>query len=164
MIYFIRCTLTGHIKIGHAEDAWRRFTKIQSDTPGELEMLATEAGDLVREAELHAQFATYRTRGEWFGPGEELLSYIGSLPPAQAKAKKSKGRSFWGGMTDAEVSALVPVHRVTVMRIRQGRHRPTAETAIHLQRATGVSAIALVFGEFAEEALSSAACPIGKAA
>lgn len=80
MIYFVRCTETDAIKIGFADDPFRRFSKIQSDSPGKLELLAVEEGDRTREAELHRQFASDRKRGEWFRRSAALQAYAAALP------------------------------------------------------------------------------------
>lgn len=150
MIYFIRCTATGLIKIGHAADPWARFSKIQSDTPGKLEMLALEEGGVEREAELHAQFQ--RSRGEWFFNTVDLAGYIASLGPAARSPRGSKTREFWGSMCDAEVARALGVNKSFIHEIRTGKRRPSPENAIRLQRATGKSAIALIFGDLAGEA------------
>lgn len=82
-VYFIQDSATGFIKIGHTANAWHRMSKIQSDCPGQLTMLALEEGGEPREAELHQRFAQSRERGEWFSPTLALRTYIAELGEPQ---------------------------------------------------------------------------------
>lgn len=150
-VYFIRDEATGLIKIGRATDPWVRLSHIQCHCPGQLTMLALEDGAADREAELHAQFRSDRQRGEWFRAGPELTAYIASLGPLPKRKKMTKSTAFWG-ITDEQLAERVTVHRATITRIRQGKWAPNPLTAIEIQRATGMSAIKLVFGDLAEEA------------
>lgn len=79
-VYFIRCKATGFVKIGISRNPWKRLSKMQSDCPGELEILGCEPGGVVRECELHLRFAAERVRGEWFRASSDLLAYARSLP------------------------------------------------------------------------------------
>lgn len=152
MIYYIQDLVSGHIKIGHAECAWRRFSKIQSDTPGIVKLLATEEGGVDKEAERHATFAQSRIRGEWFSPADNLLAHIATLATPVKERKGASSCRFWNGMSDAQVSAASGVSESMLVMIRAGTRRPSPGAAIKLQRATGVSAVKLVFGDLAEEA------------
>jgi hypothetical protein len=80
MIYFIACPETQAVKIGYATDPIRRFSKIQSDTPGELSILGVEDGGKDRESQLHRQFAADRRRGEWFNLSTDIRAHIATLP------------------------------------------------------------------------------------
>lgn len=93
-VYFVLCTETSAVKIGYADDPFRRFSKIQSDAPGDLELLAIEGGDKDREAELHAQFAEFRKRGEWFQYSAAIREHVESLPAIGVRnfRKKLGGR------------------------------------------------------------------------
>lgn len=87
-VYFIRDSVTGQIKIGVAGKPWRRLSKIQTDCPGEVSILALEPGGAEREAALHREFAAARVRGEWFRAVPGLLQHIATLPaPAKPKAR-----------------------------------------------------------------------------
>jgi hypothetical protein len=79
-VYFVRCTETNLVKIGFAKDPFKRFSKIQSDSPAILELLAIEPGEKSREAEIHEQFASLRRRGEWFECGAAILNHVKALP------------------------------------------------------------------------------------
>jgi DNA-binding transcriptional regulator YdaS (Cro superfamily) len=90
-VYYVRCSGTGLIKIGFSERPYDRFVKIQSDSPSELSLIATEAGGAVREAFIHKTFAEHRARGEWFRPSGELLKYIVSLGDVEARPRRTFG-------------------------------------------------------------------------
>jgi hypothetical protein len=154
VIYFIRDTSTGHVKIGHAEDPWKRLSKIQSDCPGAVELAATEPGGLERERALHQHFAAAHLRGEWFLATAELRLHVSGLGRPEKPHTSMKSRSFWGKLTDLEVSELAGVGRPMLTHIRLGNRRPSPELAIRLQRVTGRSAVHLVFGDLADEAAS----------
>jgi hypothetical protein len=79
-VYFIRCTATNLVKIGFATDPFRRFSKIQSDSPAKLELLAIEPGEKDHETEIHSKFADLRRRGEWFECAEAILQHVRALP------------------------------------------------------------------------------------
>ena len=78
VIYFIRNTKSGYIKIGLATNAEARLRALQTGAEYRLELLATEAGGYAREQALHQQFDDLRVRadGEWFRPGPELTRYV----------------------------------------------------------------------------------------
>lgn len=152
MIYFIRDTLTGLVKIGTAENPWRRLAKIQSDSPGQLEMLAIEDGGVERETELHREFASARRRGEWFAPADRLMAYVTDCGPAPKPPRAGVSRAFWGGMSDAEISRAMQISKPYLSEIRGGTRRPSPALAIQLQKLTGKSAVELVFRELAAEA------------
>lgn len=161
MIYFIREAGGGNIKIGHAKDPWRRRAFLQTAHVSELTLEALEEGGVEREAALHAMFAAYHVRGEWFAPAAGLLAYIDRLGKAQRPpSKKTDSRVFWGGKTDAEVARLVGVPDAYLSTIRNRKRRPSPEVALRLQRATGVSAVDLIFGEHYAEA--AAGCTVAQ--
>ncbi|RAK51612.1 GIY-YIG nuclease family protein [Phenylobacterium soli] len=152
MIYVIRDSLSGYVKIGYAADPWRRLAKIQSDTPGEVRLVVSEEGDEEREAELHQQFAHCRTRGEWFAPDAALEAYIAASATPEKPAAVRESQAFWNGLTDAQVARATGFRKPYVSEVRRGLQRATPPKAIIFQRATGVSAIKLVFGDLADEA------------
>lgn len=152
MIYFVRDTETGHIKIGHAGQPWRRLQQMQIGAPGELVMLAMEPGAAEREADLHTQFSPERVRGEWFRASPRLLDHVRSLPRAERPQTRLKTRAFWGGLTDADVSRATGLSKAYLCEIRSGLRKPSPAAAIAIQRATGKSAVAPVFGDLAAEA------------
>lgn len=78
-VYFITDG-RGHIKIGKADDTFKRLKELQTGNPFKLSFLLTvmlgsaaEAFEL--EQILHSMFAQYQMEGEWFeaGPVMELI-------------------------------------------------------------------------------------------
>jgi hypothetical protein len=151
-VYFIRDTGTGFVKIGHGSDAWRRMQMLQTGCPTKLEVVAILDGGAPEEAALHLRFAAHRGAGEWFRPVAELAEYIEALPPAVRPARRGGTEDFWNGHSAEEVSRRTGIATSTLCEIRKGRFRPSPQRAIEIQRATGVSAIKLVFGDLADEA------------
>jgi hypothetical protein len=93
-VYFIRATSLGLVKIGFAEDVWKRFSKIQSDNPCELMMAAFEEGDKRRERELHLRFSADRERGEWFRFSAQIEAHVAALQtPIRTRRDFSNGPS-----------------------------------------------------------------------
>lgn len=79
VVYFIRAESGGPIKIGFTDDVAKRLSSMQSNHPDNLVLLATTEGSSDEEKSLHARFRHLRTRGEWFNPGDDLISYINEL-------------------------------------------------------------------------------------
>lgn len=76
MIYFLRRPSDGYIKIGFTDAYTTRLNALRKQH-GDLELLGALPGDLVREKELHIQFAGLRiNRTEWFKPESLLTEYI----------------------------------------------------------------------------------------
>jgi len=75
-VYFIQQGSDGPIKIGLAENVWRRRCKLQTGC-GEILFLLTETpGSRQLERSLHRRFRHQRIRGEWFQPSDELMTLI----------------------------------------------------------------------------------------
>lgn len=73
MIYFIEAVGAGLVKIGFTErDVQSRVRELQTGCPHHLRVMATVAGDLPDEGEMHRQFAHLRAGGEWFRLDDEL--------------------------------------------------------------------------------------------
>jgi hypothetical protein len=80
MIYFVRDPGHDAVKIGYSADAWRRLSKIQSDSPGKLIVEAVAAGEVADERALHQRFAAARMRGEWFRWSGPVAAYVLTVP------------------------------------------------------------------------------------
>lgn len=83
MIYFVRDPERALVKIGYSGNAWRRFSKIQTECPGLLVLEVAIDGEPADEAALHARFADQRSRGEWFrwdGPVADHVATLQGLP------------------------------------------------------------------------------------
>lgn len=92
MIYFIRDTASGLVKVGLSEDPVRRLAKMQTDCPGLLVLLATQDGGEPDESLLHERFSPLRERGEWFRAEGDLAAYIADLAPHVKAARQRKER------------------------------------------------------------------------
>lgn len=97
VVYLVECGPGGPIKIGFTDDAYRRLSKAQSDSPYELRLLATMPGGPELEAELHARFGEYRIRGEWFWPAQELRSFVDSFGAPKPRVRQLEIRPVPAG-------------------------------------------------------------------
>lgn len=132
-VYFIQCGSTGAIKIGISRNPWRRITKMQSDCPGELSLLATLAGGRDEEEALHTRFAEARIRGEWYSPTAELLDLVGSLPtPARPGKVKTAANS------PTLLAAAVGISIAHASNILAGHTKPRVPLALRIYDATGL--------------------------
>jgi len=69
-VYFAQRRRGGLIKIGWSRSVRGRLTAVKA------KMIGAIAGDREIEKKLHKRFAHLRVRGEWFKPGDELLTFI----------------------------------------------------------------------------------------
>lgn len=95
MIYLILCRATNMVKIGFAADPWKRISKIQSDTPHAVELLAVLEGDLSIERGLHQRFKAHWRRGEWFDFSKEIEAFAAALP---TPIKHTVGKRLGGAL------------------------------------------------------------------
>lgn len=79
MIYFIKASQSGAIKIGTSNDPRGRFATLQTGSPEPLELIGVMPGQMDEERRLHAKFARYRIHGEWFKGAPELIAGIKKL-------------------------------------------------------------------------------------
>ena len=90
-VYFIRCQVTGLIKIGWTEShPSNRFNALRPLSPTPLEFLGVIRGYLGDENSLHLRFKADRDHGEWFRPSEGLVRYIAE----HAKPPLERGRLY----------------------------------------------------------------------
>lgn len=82
LVYFVRATTMGLIKIGATLDVNDRLQSLQVGSPDKLVLMGAiydkEAFDIERR--LHARFTAHRSHGEWFRPCAELLDLIEEYP------------------------------------------------------------------------------------
>ena len=79
MIYFIKDSGTGSIKIGYTkslETLKERIKALQIGNPKELTLAGVMFGDQTNEQGIHQRFKHYGLGGEWFNPGSGLLDFI----------------------------------------------------------------------------------------
>jgi hypothetical protein len=154
VIYFVRDTATGRVKIGYSADPWSRMVKMQADCPGELVLVGIIDGDRAVEADVHRRFGAHRERGEWFRAEGELAAFLVDLAQAArrigvmgrrtaliqrlahatgashntAAAWVARGRiptGYWSKIADAGIAQLEDLAQA--MCIRNGRRsRPLA--------------------------------------
>lgn len=90
MIYFIRNTTTGTIKIGYSIDPTKRLATLQTAHHDRLEVWDAVPGDQDAERVLHRRFASFRMNGEWFHPHPVVITGIAKVieEAKQAEAKR----------------------------------------------------------------------------
>ncbi|MFC9736065.1 GIY-YIG nuclease family protein [Streptomyces hydrogenans] len=86
MIYVIGTPGSAIVKIGHAASPDERLRTLQTGNPAPLAVLWSHEGDSELEGHLHATFAQYRVRGEWFD-----LSHVPDAAEAVRQAVASIG-------------------------------------------------------------------------
>jgi hypothetical protein len=82
-IYFIRAGEDGPIKIGYADEPFRRMDALQTAHWVTLTMLHWQFGSPDDEKALLERFRRFQIRGEWFAPVPELLEHIAALRAAR---------------------------------------------------------------------------------
>ena len=78
-VYFAQDPETALIKIGFSLCVPARLTDLQRLLRREVELLAVSPGALEEEVVFHEKFAHLRQQGEWFLPGDDLLSEVSAL-------------------------------------------------------------------------------------
>ena len=91
MIYFIRTSRKGAIKIGFTSKGkvGPRLVNLQVACPTRLRVLAFYFGCKKQEAFLHRRFEYARRRGEWYAPVPELLDHIDRMRGTKHPHRKS---------------------------------------------------------------------------
>lgn len=135
-IYFIRCKATGLVKIGLSGNPRSRLSKMQSDSPGELEVLGIEPGGLERERALHNRFADHRIRGEWFSPTAEILAHARTLAPVVAP-RKARLSMVGTDLNDDTLAAALGCVRSYTAQMRLGMKPVSLEVSLKLFGVTG---------------------------
>lgn len=127
MIYLVITQDNQFCKIGYAANAIKRLSELQTGFPYTLRLLATFPGARDDEADWHRDYASQRTRGEWFRVTPQLLrefiwvasNEVYDLDPAPYARLDHKilplGPSFWqiartaGGLWDMAVDVAAVV-------------------------------------------------------
>jgi len=148
-IYIVRAGEDGPVKIGYSADPDRRISKIQTDCPHRLSVLATGDADRYPEKQLHARFASARTVGEWFNPIPEILALardIGFVQRPRIDVTPHPLREWREkrGLSREELSALVEsegghMDRRYCEAIENGQRNPGYGLARVLFKISGVS-------------------------
>ena len=82
LVYVIEAVGLNVVKIGVSNDIAKRLSMLQVGCPASLRLVLTIQGDETLEQELHARFAKYRVRGEWFLFADEILHLHDNYPTA----------------------------------------------------------------------------------
>lgn len=148
-VYFIRCAETRRVKIGLSADPFKRVSKINSDSPYPVELLAVEDGGAERESELHRRFAAIRLHGEWFAASDDLMAHIETLPALLNPKRKVRG--FLGSTVSmGQTAKLLGVSLPYLSHIGSGARAVTLEFSLRFYLATGECIGPLVGCEAAE--------------
>lgn len=127
-VYYIHAPALRMVKIGFTDQPRFRLSKMQSDTPVPIVLLAMEEGDRELEAVRHSQFASLRRHGEWFAHEGDLAEHIAALGPVPELPRKVS-------LNKALIAlGLSPSHASMIL---SGKREITWGLAVALFRATG---------------------------
>lgn len=76
MIYFVQSGEKGPIKIGKANDPYKRLISLQTSSSETLTILGLMDGDIKEGKDIHAKFYDCKIKGEWFKPSKDLIEFI----------------------------------------------------------------------------------------
>jgi hypothetical protein len=76
LTYFVRARGMGDIKIGKTNHVTSRVKSIWTNSSRGVDLIACYPADITHETELHREFEHLRLCGEWFRPGQELLTHL----------------------------------------------------------------------------------------
>lgn len=85
-LYVIRRADIREVKIGVSEDPIARLKALQTAHGDDLELVATAPANMFTESEMHARFAEYRKKREWFHEAPAVTRWIDSLKRSEKKA------------------------------------------------------------------------------
>jgi hypothetical protein len=82
-VYFVQGEITKRIKIGFSA-GWvpNRIADLQRGSSDKLILLREILGTTTLERRLHEKFSEYRSYGEWFEPGKDLIYFIEHYVPS----------------------------------------------------------------------------------
>lgn len=76
LTYFIRARGMGDIKIGKSNQVKVRLKSLFTAASRGVDLVACYPAPITHEKELHLEFERLRLCGEWFRPGDELLTHL----------------------------------------------------------------------------------------
>lgn len=76
LTYYIRARGLGDIKIGKSNQVRARVRSLFSCASRGIDLIACYPAPCAHEGELKEEFANLRLCGEWFRPGDELLTHL----------------------------------------------------------------------------------------
>lgn len=97
VVYCVRSTLSGYLKIGTTKHVRQRLSAIATATGGKIEIVGMLPGDAEAELVLHKRFAAHRKLGEWFDDVQEIREVfvagaIGTTGERKRVTSKSSGK------------------------------------------------------------------------
>ena len=155
-VYFIQGQSTRLVKIGITRgNVYKRLATIQNSSPDKLKLLKAAKGDIGYERQLHKQFASVHSHGEWFYPSRGLMTFIQSLDGVKTKkTRKNKSNKrenayialreqrkervriaqemYDNGLTKAEITEKLEVSLYTVTRYLASTKRTEKERRIRI--------------------------------
>jgi hypothetical protein len=140
MIYFVQHPADRYVKIGQTSDLHARLPRLCKEYGAELVVLGVMEGGRQEEKALHEEFAKLRRFGEWYTPGEKLLTFIQihTTPLTEMESPSSSPRNdallqaerkvrevqelyyarYPDGLGDGELAWLLRTTRMTACRYR----------------------------------------------
>lgn len=114
MIYFVKCTLSGLVKIGHSVAPYGRILTLQESTPNQLVPLRIADGTKDTEFLIHSELVDLHVTREWFKDCRRLRKVMNryknvmDLPPALRRPTRLRGITPRGHyLTKKELAAGV---------------------------------------------------------
>jgi hypothetical protein len=118
MIYMFMAGDRQAVKIGFADDVFRRRKEVQVGNHLAISLFRQFEGSAAEEAMLHAKFGHLRLRGEWFSYSREMEGDVGLVEIFEPTREIFADGSFCGA-TDAGNSALNVAARTSGMKLSE---------------------------------------------
>ena len=145
MIYFIRSE-SGHVKIGYSRNRniQKRLVSLQTSCPLELTILKVINGNRDKEKAFHAQFAKYKSSGEWFILSDEISKFIETIndtifiskkKPTNKKEHPLERYRKIHNMTQGQLAKKLKTSISTVSRVESEKQKVNGETATQWEEA-----------------------------
>jgi len=77
--YFIHAPSVSLVKIGSADNPYKRFCGLRTMSPVPLTVLCLMPGYAATEREMHSRFQNDRRHGEWFAASPQILRHAGRM-------------------------------------------------------------------------------------
>jgi len=106
MIYFIRESDNGPIKVGVTKRPETRLKSLQTGNPRPLKLISILPGYAAKEKKIKSDLKVHSINGEWFNPAPHVLEYIADIQ--YSKYELHDGSSFAVLSRDMERSKTDP--------------------------------------------------------
>jgi transcriptional regulator with XRE-family HTH domain len=138
MIYFVQYGYDGPIKIGYAKNIRNRLAFLQVASPFDLILIGQIEGDRSYERKLHRKFKKSRLTGEWFTPTDDLIEFLGSLPPSEKVKLKARSRGVRAAALQSDLAKATGYSCPMISAILNGSKRPSGKGLLRLKKETGI--------------------------